>query len=77
MKIVDVETIVVAPPPPAFGGSYWIFVRLTTDSGITGLGEIYGVPFLPDVVKLMVDEIAEKSVIGSSPFDIEKMWREN
>jgi len=76
MKIVDVETIVVAPPPPAFGGSYWIFVRLTTDSGITGLGEIYGVPFLPDVVKLMVDEIAEKSVIGSSPFDIEKMWRE-
>jgi hypothetical protein len=29
-----VRTFVVENPPPHYGGLYWIFVKLTTDSGI-------------------------------------------
>ena len=39
MKIVDVKTFVVGNPPPRFGGRYFIFVKLTTDSGVTGIGD--------------------------------------
>ena len=40
MKIVDCKTFVVGNPPPAFGGRYFIFVKLTTDDGISGIGEV-------------------------------------
>ncbi|MEZ5340697.1 MAG: hypothetical protein R2706_04400 [Acidimicrobiales bacterium] len=36
--IVSVETFVVANPPPRHGGRYFLFVKLTTDDGVTGLG---------------------------------------
>ena len=75
MQITDVETITVGVPPPHFGGMYWIFVRLTTDSGVTGLGEVYGVPFHPDVVGRMIDDVADRSVIGADPFELERLWR--
>ena len=45
MKITDVKTFVVGNPPPHFGGRYWVFVKLTTDSGISGIGEVCSVPF--------------------------------
>ncbi len=41
MKISDARTFVVENPPPHHGGLYWIFVKLTTDSGISGYGEAY------------------------------------
>ena len=50
MKIVDVKTWAVATPPPHKGGSYWIFVKLTADNGISGYGEVDGAPFAPRVV---------------------------
>ncbi len=76
MRVAEVETIVVGVPPPHFGGRYWIFVRLTTDGGVQGTGEVYGVPFHPDAVRLMVADIAERSVVGSDPFQVEHMWRQ-
>ncbi len=35
MKIVDARTYVVGNPPPHYGGRYFIFLKLTTDSGIS------------------------------------------
>jgi len=75
MKLVDIKTWAVATPPPHKGGAYWIFVKLTTDNGISGYGEIYGVPFAPSVVCQMVENVFERHVAGRSPFDIETMWR--
>lgn len=75
MRIVDVETVVVGTPPPHYGGSFWIFVRATTDSGITGLGEIYAPPFRPPAIAQMVADVAERSLVGADPFDIERLWR--
>lgn len=75
MKITDIKTYVVGNPPPHFGGLYWVFVKLTTDSGVEGIGEVYSVPFHPDVVARMVEDVCERYVIGSDPFKIEKLWR--
>ena len=43
MKIEKLQTFVVGNPPPRTGGRYFIFVKLTTDTGVTGIGEIYSV----------------------------------
>lgn len=75
MKITDVKTFVVGNPPPHFGGRYFIFVKLTTDSGISGIGEVYAATFGPHVVARMIEDVCERHVIGSDPFKIEKLWR--
>jgi len=64
MKLVDIKTWAVDTPPPHKGGAYWIFVKLTTDNGISGYGEIYGVPFAPNVVCLMVETWFGRIVAG-------------
>jgi 2-dehydro-3-deoxyphosphogalactonate aldolase len=75
MKITDVKTTVVKNPPPHYGGPYFVFVKLTTDSGINGIGEAYCVPFAPSTVALMIEDVCERYIIGSDPFKIERMWR--
>ena len=75
MRIVEVETIVVGTPPPHWGGRYWIFVRAATDGGVTGLGEVYAPPFRPQAVAGMVADVAERSLVGADPFDLERLWR--
>ncbi len=75
MKITDVKTFVVGNPPPHFGGLYWVFVKLTTDSGISGIGEVYSVPFHPHVVARMIEDVVERKVIGADPYQIERLWR--
>jgi galactonate dehydratase len=75
MKIVEVETFVVANPPPSFGGRYFTFVKLTTSDGIVGYGEAYAGTFHPEVVSAMLHDVAERHLVGRDPFDIERFWR--
>jgi 2-dehydro-3-deoxyphosphogalactonate aldolase len=75
MKIVSAKTFVVGTPAPHDGGAFWVFVKLTTDSGVEGIGEVYAVPFHPAVVEKMIDDVVGRYVIGTSPFDIEVLWR--
>jgi 2-dehydro-3-deoxyphosphogalactonate aldolase len=75
MKITNVKTYVVDNPPPHFGGRYWIFLKLITDNGIEGFGEVYAVPFHPHIVARMIEDVCERCVKGSDPFKIEKLWR--
>ena len=75
MLVTDVKTFVVGNPPPRFGGRYFIFVKLTTDSGVTGIGEVYTATYSPHLVAKMVEEVAQRHVIGHDPFHIEMMWR--
>ena len=76
MKVVDVQTFVVGNPPPRLGGRYFIFLELTTDSGITGVGEVYAATFSPHLIAAMITDVAERHVVGSNPFRIETMWRQ-
>ena len=75
MKITDVETFVVGNPPPRHGGRYFIFVTLTTDAGVTGVGEAYVATVAPRIVADMLVDVAERWLVGNSPFDIERFWR--
>lgn len=76
MEIETVRTYVVENPPPRRGGRYWTLLQLVTDDGTTGLGEAYGVPFHPDVTAAVMRDVGERHVIGTSPFEVERLFRE-
>lgn len=75
MKLVDIKTFVVGNPPPHFGGRYFVFVKLTTDCNISGIGEAYCVPFEPHLVAQMIEDVFARYGVGNDPHDIETMWR--
>jgi 2-dehydro-3-deoxyphosphogalactonate aldolase len=75
VKITDLKTFVVGNPPPHFGGRYFVFLKLITDGGVEGVGEVYGVPFHPDLVARMIQDVFERHVAGADPFRIERLWR--
>ena len=75
MVIKEFETFVVANPPPRFGGRYFIFVKLVTDTGIVGYGEVYCATFSAETVEVMLRDTAERFVLGHDPFHIERLWR--
>jgi L-alanine-DL-glutamate epimerase-like enolase superfamily enzyme len=73
--IKDFDTFVVGNPPPRFGGRYFIFVKLVTDSGVVGYGEAYCATFGAKTVEAMLRDTAERFVVGRDPFHIEALWR--
>ena len=75
MKIADVKTFVVGNPPPGMGGKYFIFVKLVTDGGVTGWGEAYNASFGPHVTARMIEDCAERYLLGRDPHDIETFFR--
>lgn len=76
MKLDKLETFVVGNPPPRHGGRYFIFVRLTTACGITGIGEIYNATFGPDLCAAMAHDVFERQFAGQNPHHIERLWRQ-
>lgn len=74
MKITDVKTFVV-DNPPGLGGRYFLFVKLTTDSGVIGYGEAYNAMFGPHVTARMIEDCAERYLVGHDPHDIETFFR--
>jgi galactonate dehydratase len=75
MKIRELKTFVVGNPPPIWGGRYFIFVKLTTDTGIEGIGEVYAASFGPHAMVRLVEDVFEHHVLGCDPFGIETLWR--
>jgi galactonate dehydratase len=70
MKIVAVETVVVGAP--------WrelTFIELVTDEGLRGLAEARMLN-KTDTLLACIDELAARHVIGTDPFDVERLaWR--
>ena len=75
MKVKDLKTFVVENPTPHFGGRYFIFLKLITESGIEGVGEVYCSTFGPHVIVKMIEDVFERHVQNMNPFRIEKLWR--
>ena len=75
MKITTLETHVVAVPPPHLGGLYWIFVKLGTDDGIEGVGEIYAATFGPQAMVPVIADVFARYLEGQDPHHIERFWR--
>lgn len=76
MKIVSLQTHVVAVPPPHVGGMYWLFVVLRTACGIEGVGEIYSATFHPKVMVPAVEDVFERYLHGHDPHHIERFFRQ-
>ncbi|HMS94219.1 MAG TPA: mandelate racemase/muconate lactonizing enzyme family protein, partial [Tabrizicola sp.] len=75
MKLKDLEIFVVAPPFPGWGGRYWIFPKLTTDTGIVGYGECYASTVGPKAMKAVIEDVFERHMQGENPENIELMFR--
>jgi galactonate dehydratase len=75
MKLQDLDIIVTAPPAPGWGGRYWILVKVTTDTGVTGWGECYASSVGPDAMRAVISDVFERHMQGENPEDIEKMFR--
>ncbi|RDI74606.1 L-alanine-DL-glutamate epimerase/enolase-related protein [Gaiella occulta] len=76
MKIVDAKTFVVGNPPPSYGGRYFVFLKLVTDAGVEGVGEVYAATFGAHTVARMVEDVCGRHVIGADPGRIEQLWRD-
>lgn len=74
MKLQSIETWVTVPPT-GIGGSFWVLVRITTDNGITGIGESYGIPVSGDIACRMIEDTFERFVAGTDPHHIETLFR--
>ena len=75
MTLKDIKTFVVGNPPPHYGGRYFVFVKLITNENVAGVGEAYCVPFHPDLVAKMLEDVFDRYLRGEDPHNIEKMWR--
>ena len=75
MRLSDIQTFVVGNPPPHFGGRYFVFCKLACADGVQGVGEAYGVPFHPDLVARMLEDVFQRYLEGEDPHDVERIWR--
>ena len=75
MKLQDLDIIVTSPPAPGWGGRYWILVKVTTDTGITGWGECYASSVGPDAMKHVIHDVFERHMAGENPENIELIFR--
>ena len=82
-RITAIRSFLMQAQPPgvtAWGGAgqsalasarNWLFVKVETDAGITGVGEGSG---WPRVVATAVDDL-QRVLIGEDAFDIERLWQ--
>jgi L-alanine-DL-glutamate epimerase-like enolase superfamily enzyme len=82
MKITDIRTFLMQagkPPDRAWasdakghqGSRNWLFVKVYTDEGITGVGECSGWPRVIETAVLDLRSV----LLGEDPADIERLWQ--
>ncbi|PTX54758.1 L-alanine-DL-glutamate epimerase-like enolase superfamily enzyme [Litoreibacter ponti] len=75
LKLQDLDIIVTSPPAPGWGGQYWIFVKVTTACGITGVGEVYASAVGPDAMRAVIEDVFTRHMAGESAENVEWMFR--
>src|SRR5207302_2762480 len=63
LRITDVQTAVIE------GNFDWVLVRISTDEGITGLGEAYWGAGVEELIQSV-----RHVVIGQNPFDVARLY---
>jgi galactonate dehydratase len=74
MKLQDIKTYVTVPPT-GIGGAFWVLLKITTDDGIEGIGECYGIPVSGDIACRMIEDTFERYIAGEDPHNVELMFR--
>ncbi len=75
MRLEGLEIFVIGTPPPGWGGRYWIIVKLTTECGIIGFGEVYATAIGPSAMSVVIKDVFERHMKGESPENVELMFR--
>ena len=75
VKLKSLEVFIVAPPAPGWGGRYWIFPKLTTDTGLVGYGECYASTVGPVAMTAVIEDVFARHMQGENPENIELMYR--
>jgi len=75
VRLRDLDVLVVGNPPPGFGGRYFIFVKLTTDDGIVGWGEVYAATVGPEAMRAVIADVFARHMAGETPENVELMFR--
>jgi galactonate dehydratase len=84
VRITEVETILLSYALPAAERWHWngggiegwhvAFIRVHTDQGISGTGEVYFGAFVPEMVPPVVEDL-RRHLIGEDPFRIGYLWK--
>ena len=75
MKLTDLEVIITGNPPPGFGGRYFLFVKVQTDTGLVGWGECYAAAVGPEAMRAVIEDVFARHMEGENPENIELMFR--
>lgn len=75
MRLADLDVLVVGNPPPGFGGRYFILVKLTTDDGIVGWGEVFAATVGPAAMRAVIADVFARHMAGERPENVELMFR--
>jgi galactonate dehydratase len=76
LTVVGGEVFAVANPMPRVGGPVWLFVRLDTDTGVSGYGEIFTSSLFsrPLTTAQIVADFIEDFVVGRRAWDRELIY---
>jgi D-galactarolactone cycloisomerase len=84
VRITEVETILLSYSLPSQERWRWngggiegwnvAFIRIHTDQGICGVGEVYFGGFVPEMVPPVVEDL-KRQLIGEDPFRIGYLWK--
>ena len=75
MKLKKLKVFIVGNQKPYWGGQYFIFVKLTSDNGIIGYGEVYAGSVSPKVMEYVIEDVFERHMKNEAPENIELMFR--
>ncbi len=75
MKLAEVEVFVVGTPPPGWGGRYFQLVKVTTECGIVGWGEVYAAAVGPGAMAAVIRDVFDRHMRGENPENLELMFR--
>lgn len=76
MKLTAVETFPIAVPAPHPGGPYWMLLRLDTDEGVSGYGEmmLLSAGFRWPVIVAMIEDLFDQALLGHDPWGAEELF---
>ncbi|QAY73443.1 mandelate racemase/muconate lactonizing enzyme family protein [Agromyces protaetiae] len=74
MRITGYEVFPFANPTPEIGGPVWLFVRLDTDEGVSGYGEVFGSSLYspPLTLAAVISDFIREFAVGGNPFETER-----
>ena len=75
MQVTDVTTFVIRNPPPSFESSHFVVMRVTTNDGLVGWGEMASDIVGHPVATALITDVADRFLVGEDPRQIEALWR--